>query len=246
MKRLAIGLMVAGLTGGSALAADFSAPHLGFPQTTPVYNWTGIYLGLQGGYAWGDSTVDYSFNGLAPIFGGPTSYNFDTDPDGFIGGGHLGALYQWGAFVLGAEGDIEFNTMDGEENLAIFDAFGTNLGTATATVEYNWSASARGRVGFAFERFLIYGTGGWAYSDVDTFATVINPAGVVTTNGTDEGLSGWTAGGGVDALLGHNLSARVEYRYTDLGDTTFQTAPDDLLTVEHKFHAVRAGLSYHF
>ena len=244
MKGLLIGTALATVLGGTALAADLGQPINPFVPQTPVYSWTGAYLGLQGGYGWGDSTLNYDFDdGLLPPIEFP--YSLDVEPSGFVGGGHLGALYQWNWLVLGVEGDIEFNTMDDSANFAVVDLFGfTNR--ASFDVEYNWSASARGRVGVAFDRVLVYGTGGYAYSDLTTTFTTVDPFGFRNTNSTDEGVSGWTAGGGFDALVGYNLSARLEYRYTDLKDIDTFTTANDTITIENNFHAIRAGLSYHF
>lgn len=249
MKGLLIGTALATLLGGTALAADYGQPVNPFVPQVPVYSWTGAYLGLQGGYGWGDSEYDFSFEDPLGQFE-PFAGALNLEPNGFVGGGHLGALFQWNWLVIGAEGDIEFNTMDDAAAVDFVDAFGNVVASAQASTSYNWSASARGRVGLAFDRVLVYGTGGYAYSDVDLNfrGRVFDGAGA--TIGTflassDEGLSGWTAGGGVDALVGYNMSARIEYRYTDLEDLSFAVA-DDTLTIENNFHAVRAGLSYHF
>ncbi len=219
-----------GLT--SAHAADLPPVYKGpAPQAVVhAHDWTGVYVGLQGGYGWGKSSGTQSVNGGAffPVV------PYSIDPRGFIGGGHVGYSHQFGSFVVGLEGDIEAAHIDG---LSVVDGFGpTRFFNATADV----LASVRGRAGWTAQNWLIYATGGVAFGRVET------PP-LDSLNGW---RTGWTAGAGIERALQGLLSswtARLEYRYTDLGkksglDPLLGTTDDNSLA----FHAVRIGVSYRF
>jgi outer membrane immunogenic protein len=194
-----------------ALAADLGAPEpLPAPpvvQAAPENNWTGFYLGALLGYNWGTSDTD--------AVG-------DIDTDGIEGGAYVGANYQWGNFVVGAEGDLLYSGANGDDG--------------GIDVDQGLNGSMRARAGIALDRFLVYGTGGAA----------------VTSLELDDGISddqqtlwGWTLGAGTEAMVWRNVTARVEYRYTDYQDKTFDlgggSTDSDLST-----HSVRAGVGVKF
>jgi outer membrane immunogenic protein len=142
VKRILIAGAFVLAVGGQALAADLpppvapppQAPATYVPTTAPLYNWSGIYLGINGGYA-----VAQSIWGAFPLFPpGPFSM------DGFQVGGTIGANYQWGHFVLGIEGDGDWAKQSGTISRS------------------DWLATVRGRAGYAFDRILFYATGGAA------------------------------------------------------------------------------------
>ena len=127
--------------------------------------------------------------------------------------------------------------------------------TSTGTLNYSeklpWFGTVRGRVGFLpAPNWLIYGTGGLAYGEVDTNTTLtVGTLGV--SNNFDTTRLGWTAGGGVEALLSRNWSAKVEYLYVDLGSfsntfTGLGTFTPATLSTHVTDNIVRAGLNYHF
>jgi outer membrane immunogenic protein len=173
---------------GAADAADIYQPPPptdgGYYTPAPAFTWTGPYLGLQGGYGWGKSLTDSATNTVST--------------KGWQGGVYGGYNFQTASpIVVGVEADINAS---GEK--------GTNVGT---TVSSPWNGAVRGRVGFAADRFLIYGAGGFAFG------------GVKVTDGVDTDTAtrtGWTAGAGVEAAVTDNVVARLEYRYTNLGTTT--------------------------
>jgi len=150
MKRILIAGALALAAGGQALAADLPqpgpppprAPATYVPAPVPVFTWTGIYVGINGGYAFGDAafTPGGSLSGV----------------DGFMVGGTLGGNYQWGQFVLGIEGDGDWTSLDGK----------TIPTCSTCEVKSTWLATVRGRAGYAFDRILFYGTGGGAFGNV--------------------------------------------------------------------------------
>ena len=201
----------------AANAADIPRPvYKGVRSVIAYYNWTGFYAGINAGYGWGTSDWD-----IPPV---------QTDPKGFMVGGTLGYNYQTGSFVWGFEGDIAWSDVKGSVDC------GLGLTCETAN---RWLGTARGRLGYAFDRWLPYVTGGAAFGDV---RASINPIGLTAT----ETRVGWTVGGGLEYAFLGNWTAKVEYLYVDLGsfDTGF-TAPIQN-NVSFKEHIVRGGLNYKF
>lgn len=155
--------------------------------TAPYYNWTGGYIGINGGGAWGRSS-----------FGAPfasNSYNLS----GGVLGATLGYNFQAGALVWGIEGDLDWSNIRGSGP----------CGLTTCETRNGWLGTVRGRVGYAADRFMPYVTGGLAVGDIRT-----NITGVGSANTTK---AGWTLGAGVEWALWQNWTAKVEYLYVDLG-----------------------------
>jgi len=217
--------------GSVAFAADLpdtkGAPVYAPPP--PVFSWTGAYVGGQVGYAWGTTTTS-SFITAAPgvRVAGPSH-----DNSGVVGGGHVGYNYQISQFILGVEGDVNGADYTGNG----LDLLGFSLSHRTAV-----DGSMRGRAGVAFDRILIYGTGGVA------FASIRNSVGGLDTQTV--GRVGWTAGGGVEYAIDNNWSVRAEYRYTDYGHYNLDLLNTTGGFVSDRFHdkdnRVQAGFSYKF
>lgn len=229
MRSLAIAAISVGFAAGAANAADLG-PYRGAPaqgRPAPIayqqpFAWTGLYIGVQGGYAGGTADAQ-----SGPLTGFNQSYNYDTD--GFIGGAHAGFNWQRQNLVYGIETDLEGSGIGGS---------GTgSLGLAHDT-DVRWIGSTRGRLGIAYDRTLFYATAGWAYGDVKIdkgFASY------------SEVRNGWTAGAGVEYAIGDRMTARFEYRYTDLGSgNSTSAAANSIDRSDVDFHAVRAGLSFKF
>jgi len=193
------------------------------PVAAPAHDWSGIYVGAQVGYGWGSSDGTQNAGGtFFPVV------PYTLDPGGVLAGGHLGFNYQIGALVMGAEADLEASNLHGDTTIAAFNQ------TYFFNVKADTLASARGRVGWAHESLLLYATGGVAWGHVTT------PP-LDTLNGW---RTGWTAGAGAEYALPRNWSAKVEYRFTDLGrvssfDPNLASTDDNKLS----FHAVRLGVS---
>lgn len=230
------------LTGGTAGAADLpSSKYLPRAPSLPAfYNWTGVYVGGQIGYSWGkDSTKELLSNGRVFI------NEFEYHPDSAIGGVHAGFNYQIGSIVLGVEGDIEAtNARSGFQDPALvrspFDPGGL------VRVQQDWQASVRARIGYAFDRFMIYGTAGVAFTDFDY--SYFNPLAGFGEAGSFS-KTGWTAGGGVNYAITNNLILGLDYRYTDYGKFDYVARSAFLgLTAEQNptAHAVRASVAYKF
>ena len=218
---------------GQAFAADRTqlVPTKALP---PPFNWTGLYLGVNGGYSFGGSDWTDS------VTGGSTG-NFGTS--GFLFGGTLGANYQIGAFVFGVEADGDWTKTGG---FGTFTA--TSLCAGGCLTNSNWLATARGRFGYAFDRFLAYGTAGAAFGNVQ--ANFSNDPVSSTTE------LGWTVGAGVEVALAANWTAKAEYLFVDLanGSCTADCAiqnpngPPLIPNIAVKFNEsiVRAGVNYKF
>ena len=202
-----------------ASAADLPRGNVPYkaPAYVAQYNWTGFYLGINGGGSWGDS--DW------------TGFAVNNSPSGGMVGGTVG--YNWqGAgspWVFGLEGDIDWANLSDTVACA-----GLNCQTKT-----NRFGTVRGRVGYAWDRFLPYFTGGVAFGDVEASRTGF--AGSSDTN------VGWTVGAGIEGVLAGNWTAKLEYLYADLGDTTCSAVACGTATnVDLQVNIVRAGVNYRF
>ncbi|APF39093.1 porin family protein [Chelatococcus daeguensis] len=223
-KILLAGVAAAGLiaSGAAAFAADLPsrnvAPVAPAP-VVPIFTWTGFYVGVNAGYGWGEFSKAAGFD----------------DPDGFVGGGQIGYNYQIGQFVVGLETDIQYADLKGKTAATTF-ANG-NIGTGRGEVEY--FGTVRARVGAAFDRALIYVTGGLAYGETK-FSGIDATAGLAFSK--SETNVGWTLGAGLEYAFTNNITAKAEYLYVDLGDNRYYGANK----AETQFSVVRAGLNYKF
>ncbi len=175
----------------SASAADLVRPRP-MPAKAPVYvpppfSWTGAYVGINGGYAWGRSNFSSPF----------ATDTFDTS--GGMVGGTLGYNWQAGQTVFGLEGDLDWSNLRGS----------APCGVTSCEARNDWLGTVRGRLGYSLGNFLPYITGGLAVGDIKTSIAGVGSA--------RETRAGWTIGGGLEAHLGGPWSAKVEYLYVDLG-----------------------------
>lgn len=244
MKKLLLAGAASLMTLSVAQAADIVEP--------AAYDWTGPYVGLQGGYGWGENDVKADGSEIQPTLmtsGSPVSFHplddGSIEMDGFVGGLHAGYNWQSDSLVLGVEGDIEYADINGDTD--ILHADNDNEKAGEARQEIDWLGSLRLRAGFAFDRALIYATGGLAVGGVEV-SGFIDESDFDDSNKDTEW--GWTLGGGFEYALTDELSGRVEYRYTDLGHSDVEAGGEETpitqLEFDNTFHAVRAGLSWHF
>jgi outer membrane immunogenic protein len=214
------------VVASSAFAAD---PAVDVPVESPVFSWSGAYVGAAIGYGWGDHTLT-EFDDL----GGPATFTQDYDSDGFIGGVFAGYNWQSSQFVYGIEGDIEYTDIDG----------GFTINGDGSTVDVGFQGSLRARVGVAFDRFMVYGTGGVAFADIDYELFDVGD-----TEAFGDTAVGWTIGGGAEAAVTDQIFVRAEYRYTDFGTENFDSVvafPTNNYDQETAFHTVRLGVGYKF
>src|SRR5690242_4529216 len=215
----------------SALAADLpmKAPSAPLPYLS---NWTGWYVGLNAGYSWGHSDIDYA-QGPGLIFGVPPfgtggGLSTSVDPGSFIGGGQLGFNYQTGFWVFGLETDIAWR--DRTESTIINLNPGVNDDTLTPSERQKWVGTVRGRVGVSassMRNWLFYVTGGLAYGGFEHSATQFCNNGCTQTQILSDSTTrtGWTVGGGVEVAFNRNWSVGAEYLYMDFGTDTLTAAP---------------------
>jgi opacity protein-like surface antigen/outer membrane receptor protein involved in Fe transport len=206
-----------------------------------AYDWTAIYFGADGGFSWTSlqgTLLDAADNPLA-------SYSYRGS--GPVGGLFVGGNYQIDRVVLGVEGDWQWSNLTGNNQiLAPLGAVGAFPGgpfTISTTVKDY--AAVRGRLGFAFNRFLVFGTGGWAWGNPSTSFALVGGAPFVNQAGDS---IGWTAGVGVDYAFTESVFGRIEYRYTNLVTAGFVSAATN--SAEEPNHLaindLRAGIAYKF
>lgn len=216
----------AGLTG-AAFAADIyqPPPPISAPiyTPTPAFSWTGGYLGIQGGYDWNPASTE-----MAP-------YTYPAD----LGGGIVGVYggYNWQTatnWVFGIDGSINYDWAEGESTSG-----GPLPGANSAGP--NWKGFIRGRIGYAIDRFLVYGTGG---------ATVIGyNASTTSPDGSGSATPwGWTIGAGMEMAITNNIVARLDYAYSNYG--TFTVTGDGTFSggvpVSLQSHSLMAGVALKF
>ena len=223
-------LALAGLmSAGAASAADLGPYRKGSVKDAPPpavysrpFSWSGLYVGAQVGYGWGNTGAS-----SGPLTGFDQSYGYDTN--GWVGGVHAGYNWQFQNLVYGIETDIEASSISGSGVGSLGFAHNTEL---------NWTGSTRGRLGIAYDRTLFYATAGWAYGDVRIDKGFASYSDV---------RNGWTAGAGIEHAISDRMTMRLEYRYTDLGSTSFSSnAANSIDKSEVDFHTVRAGVSFKF
>ena len=234
MKRMlfAGALMLAAT--GSTLAADLPpsmppppprAPAAYVPVAPPMYNWGGVYFGINGGYGFGSSNLSG---------GGASTGNYNIQ--GPVVGGTFGANFQSGQFVFGIEGDGDWSNIKGS-------ASATNLVCPSCTTANTWLATLRARTGVAWDRVLIFATAGGAGGSINTSGTGI------TSSSNSE--FGWTVGGGLEFGITDNVTAKIDYLYVDLQNGSFScpaTCTGGPFTGSTSFTTslVRAGLNFKF
>jgi outer membrane immunogenic protein len=216
-------LAVLGTFTVAASAADLEPQR---PNTVPV--WTGFYIGGHGGWASGrwDGTLTYAD---AYLYGDPWKdvANQRISANGWEAGGQAGVNYQTGAIVWGVEVDA---SATGLKKSGSFDAVGLSAGyNWTIENKLDWYGTARGRIGVAFDRLLIYGTGGVAFGQSSSTEIVtadkrqgFDPAQVTARASVREHHVGWAAGAGAEWMLLPNWTFKVEWLYVDLGDADYR------------------------
>ncbi len=292
-----------GLTAG-AMAADLPV-HKAPPAplaAVPVFTWTGFYVGVNAGFAFSDNEVGRGtlrtpngYGGTYDVVAAPgTSFNRDRDDDGgFTGGGQVGYNMQFGMFVAGIEADIQFVDLgDGEgggvRTAAVrgpqpIGAFGIgpvvggggNVAFFDRRQEMDFFGTVRGRLGVAFDRALIYATGGLAWTSLDDNGNTVPGVGffqggpgaaatrraravrIANRADTEADDIGWTVGGGVEYAFTNSISAKIEGLYVNIGDVEGR----NIVGVTNRgrairqtggrdesgeFAVVRAGLNFRF
>lgn len=239
MKTILALAATAALMATPVLAADM--PVKAPPAPPPaVCTWCGFYIGGNVGGSWGHggSTFD------APGF--PAFFSDTTHPDGVIGGGQLGYNWQTGNVVFGIETDIQGSGQRDSRTLAAVATAAGPISLSEAD-KLPWFGTTRGRLGFALGdgNWLLYGTGGVAYGDVNSSLTLTTPVGIATVANSTTRV-GWTAGGGVEYMFSPRWSFKAEYLFMDLGTETFALPFAVNQHIRFEDNIARVGINYHF
>lgn len=229
-KSLLCGVAFA-LAAGPSLAADLPARQVRPPVVAPVvysYDWSGIYIGAHAGGGWGQKCF---------TFAGANEGCHDVN--GWLGGGQVGFNWQGGPLVLGLEFSGSASWFTGSHNAVLdpADTYRTRVDSIFLLT---------GRAGWAFDRVLLYATGGGA-AVRDRFEYVAAGVGTATARDT---RWGWTLGGGLEFGLTPNWSVAAQYNYIDLGrrDATFSGGGVATFTdsIGQHLHVATLRLNYRF
>jgi outer membrane immunogenic protein len=233
MKRSLFGLAaLAALFTTSAMAADLMP--LKAPPPPPAWSWTGCYVGANGGGAWGKDGPWTDASGT--VHGTP---NFS----GGLGGGQVGCDYQFGSWVVGAEGMFDWANLTG----STVDPHSTAFTGNTRVTMFD---TATARFGYAVNRALLYVDGGAAWSRTQRYFTPPGLAGgacgadtCATSNTT---ANGWVIGGGLEYLFLPNLSGKIEYDYASFGSVGATPDISNPYTIKQNINVLLAGINYRF
>jgi outer membrane immunogenic protein len=241
------------ISTSAAMAADLGPMPTKAPAPIPA-SWTGGYVGLNAGYAWGNAD---GTTAAGSVFT-PADLNVSSlRPKGFIGGGQVGFNWQTGPWVLGGEVDFSGMSVKADRSVNPFFVGKGTPNSATLSSQYDWLLTARLRAGVTFaQNWLLYVTGGLAVTQAKDSLTASNFAGPNTsvTWSDSQTLVGGTIGGGLEYAFAPNWSMKVEYLYAKFNDTTpTETSSSNVgfpvrsvATFSHDLNIVRAGINYKF
>lgn len=204
-----------------AFAADLPSRYAPAPyyDPMPVFAWSGLYAGVNGAFAFGRFP------------GGPNSGN----PLGGFGGATIGYNYQSGKLLVGAEADIAYGS---------FSSHGGG-GVVSGSSSVNTLGTARVRVGYVWDRALIYATGGYAAtsqtSRVGDFSAAPNL--IISES---HFMNGFAIGAGAEYAITTKISVKGEYLYTGFGSTGYFAGTRDATSISAHINLIRLGLNYHF
>jgi outer membrane immunogenic protein len=253
-KALFAGTAVVALLGGSANAADLPRPVPVYRAPPPVvtyFTWTGCYVGGNGGWLWArkEWSNDIAIPAVAPFPGVPAGTTFAThDANSGVGGIQGGCNYQVGAWVFGIQGDYDWSGASGSSNNLAFPF--------VAQSNLRWLTSVTGRVGYSWDRFLLYGKGGGAWARDDYSLNPNVPVVGITIPVAVETRSGWTVGIGGEYAFLDWLTGFVEYDYYRFGTDHNTFAPCGLavcgggiglpIDIKENASVFKAGLNFKF
>jgi outer membrane immunogenic protein len=218
----------------AASAADLPVKAPYTAQPVP-FSWTGFYVGGSVGMI-RDNTTNTNLAGGGIYLG----ESLTAAGDGGIFGVNAGYNYQMGAVVLGIETDIAFTSVSFSSSSNFAAGQGTSSSKLTSL------GTVRARIGYAFDRTLLYATGGLAYGGLNNQVVLFNnPSG--HTSSASGWKTGWTAGGGLEYAVTNNWTVRAEGLYVDLDSTTGNTSPSGCrFGFKNTFVLGRLGVNYKF
>jgi opacity protein-like surface antigen len=242
--------IVAGVGAASAADLPVKAPVYKAPPPVILSDWAGFYLGINGGYGWGNTTFDSN------PFDNPIGF-LNTNPKGGLFGGHAGYNWQYGKVVAGVEVDFDGAGIKSSDTILTGPALivqGNTLVVSTfnnsQSVKFDELATARARLGYALlPDLLAYGTAGaaWGHSTLNLTETIGSTVEASTDANADH--FGWAAGAGLEYHLGHGFIVRGEYLHYDFVKNTYSfpdSNPAFGANAASTIDVVRGGLSYKF
>lgn len=259
---------VALLASAPAMAADLPVMEAPAVVAVPSFSWTGAYVGVTAGYVW-DNDHKVRTRGTdaatrANVANRLRPPSIGIDGDGFLVGGTVGYNVQLDGspLVFGIEADLSYTDIDDRSTFNTPPLVGAGNIRSTFKQELDYLGTVRGRVGYAFDRVLVFGTGGLAFGKVKTSArffnntaAAANPGALAFTDSESKTEYGYAVGGGVEYAVTDNITIKGEYLYYDLGTTTLDVrrtavAPAGQAGYKSKFdtdgHIARVGLNYKF
>lgn len=201
---------------GFLCAASFPA-FAADPVEEALHDWSGLYIGLSGGYDFGKTEHG--------VVGAGLDWSEPFDNEGFLGGATLGWNHQSGNLVFGLESDLSYADIDGELTDCV----------PSCITEINWLGTVRARAGYSLDSVLIFATGGLAVGGAEASS-------FVPGSGGEDTVVGWTVGAGAEMAISESLSMKAEYLYVDLGDFSYGLTDARISNNS----VVRVGLNFHF
>jgi outer membrane immunogenic protein len=243
MKRILLTTVSLGVLGlvSPALGADLPTYTKAPVVASPVYDWSGFYVGVFGGGGWGNHNINNA-TGPASSF---ANYTANYSSQGGVAGGEAGYNLQSGNIVVGIEADGFWSGMRGNDSAAV--AAGSFPIASVDADNLRWGGTLRARGGIAVDRWMLFFTGGWAYGDI--VHTNTDP--VLGVDQFTVHANGLTAGGGVQYALLNNLIGKVEYRYYNFNGYNRPGSPltpngQLPFTTQTTYSVITVGLDYKF
>lgn len=237
MKKVVFVAAVAAIVSTSAFAADMRArPYTKAPpqMVAPMYNWSGIYIGGHIGGAFNDND-----NGI-----GVVGFTSNNDRGSFLGGGQIGADYQFSPnWLVGIEGQIS--------GISESDRRFVNAAGAGFRTNNDWIASVTGRLGYVWGPGVIYGKGGVAFREDNNISAFTAGGAATPFTGSQEDV-GYTVGGGVEYMFAPSWSAKIEYQYYRFENDNNIVVPAVAglgapgVNFRDDLHTVKLGVNYRF
>ena len=272
IKKLLLASAATALLTGAASAADLPRRAAPPPVFTPVpvFTWTGAYFGINAGYAFDASSNNTnSFGVPAPYGNGTTAFFSQRNQEGFTGGGQIGYNFQFtpgSGIVVGVEADAQYLDFGRSRNNAFLVgplAPGYYVTDPRGLSSLDFFGTVRGRIGYAFDRVLFYGTGGFAHGSGNADRSFGGFA------GNDSFRTGYAVGGGIEYALptdsflnffrSNAVTLKVEGLYVNLDRNTrnqgafvinaannFPVVYNNIGRRDDEFAVIRAGLNYKF
>ena len=243
MKRILLTAVTLGVLGmhSPALAADI--PYAKPPELAPpVYDWTGVYVGVFGGGGFGNHNVNNANGAFNPF----ANFTANYSSTGGIAGGEVGYNWQSGNYIVGIESDLFWSGIKGNDANQFIAGDFPGV-TATDADNWRWGGTLRARGGFTIDRWLMFFTGGYAFGNIQHTNT--DPV-----NGVDKfnvNANGLTAGAGFAYAITNNIVGKFEYRYYNFNGYNRPGNPltpngQIPYTTESSYSVVTIGLDFKF